>query len=351
MIIVHTVTTLIIEMKKIEAKIIADSINDGHRITTYLLTYPRFIHSELMTHRVFSRNSASSRAIPFEKMVKSVEEDPFVPIAWQRDHRGMQGTEYFTDEEEEVQSLIGEWLESKDQALDRAKVMAGFGLTKQLCNRLLEPFLWHTVIVTATEWDNFFELRCPQYKGKVQTWKSWKDVIKEAKSDNVFPKIISELEEMPLLDRIKLSESQAEIHIQALAEAMWDAKNESTPKELTVGEWHIPFGDQINLPFPIPIDEGYTLEQGVAIRKVKIATARCARLSYMTFDGVIDYDKDILLHNMLLESKHLSPFEHCAQAMDGSDLSWDGLTHVDASGDVWSGNFKNWKQYRHLINV
>ena len=86
-------------MKKIEAKIIADSINQqGDRITTYLLTFPRFILAELNTHRMFSRNSASSRAIPFEKMVKMVQEDPFIPIAWQKDHKGMQGTEYFTNE-------------------------------------------------------------------------------------------------------------------------------------------------------------------------------------------------------------------------------------------------------------
>ena len=82
-------------MNKIEAKIVADSVNkQGNRITTFLLTYPRFIHSELMTHRMFSRNSASSRAIPFEKMVKMVEEDPFIPIAWQKHHSGMQGSEY-----------------------------------------------------------------------------------------------------------------------------------------------------------------------------------------------------------------------------------------------------------------
>lgn len=337
-------------MKKIEATIIADSINENHRIITYLLTYPRFIHSELMTHRVFSRNSASSRAIPFDKMVKSVHEDPFIPIAWQRDHKGMQGTEYITNEE--VSELKELWLQAADKAIWHAKSLNEEGLTKQLCNRLLEPFLWHTVIVTATEYDNFFELRCPQYitgyklgspeEANKKTFKSWRDLCAE------IPLVDKEL---GIVERLKTSQSTAEIHIQALAEVMWDARNESTPKELKAGEWHIPFGDQINLPSPIPIDEGYTLEQGVAIRKVKIATARCARLSYMTFDGKIDYAKDIALHDMLLESKHLSPFEHCAQALDCSDLSWDGLTHVDEDGDVWSGNFKNWKQYRHLINV
>ena len=151
--------------KKIEAKIIADSINpQGDRITTYLLTYPRFIHSELMTHRVFSRNSASSRAIPFQKMVKMIEEDPFIPIAWQKNHKGMQGTEYLTDIMD-IERAEHRWRMSIANNIDQAKVLNdGIGVTKQLCNRLLEPFMWHTVLLTATEWDNFFELRMPCYE-------------------------------------------------------------------------------------------------------------------------------------------------------------------------------------------
>ena len=166
--------------KTINAQIVADSINQmGDRITTYLLTYPRFIHAELMTHRLFSRNSASSRAIPFEKMVKMVEEDPFIPIAWQKDHSGMQGTEYFTNEKfridigdefeyrEDIQLATKEfkirWFEVRDNAINVARGMNNLGLTKQLCNRLLEPFMWHTVLLTATEFSNFFKLRCPEY--------------------------------------------------------------------------------------------------------------------------------------------------------------------------------------------
>ena len=109
--------------KKIEAKIIADSINpQGDRITTYLLTYPRFIHSELMTHRVFSRNSASSRAIPFEKMVRMVEEDPFIPIAWQKDHKGMQGSEYITEDRKYENSRY-DWLKARSLAVQQAKLL------------------------------------------------------------------------------------------------------------------------------------------------------------------------------------------------------------------------------------
>ena len=167
-------------MNKISAKIVADSVSpQGHRITSFILTYPRFIHSELMTHRMFSRNSASSRAIPFEKMVKMVEEDPFIPIAWQKDHKGMQGTEYITEDDlyfpnGQSYSEYGYrnavdynreiWLEARDKALQEATLLHNNEVTKQLCNRLLEPFMWHTVLVTATEYDNFFELRMPCYE-------------------------------------------------------------------------------------------------------------------------------------------------------------------------------------------
>ena len=143
-------------MKKIEAKIICDSIDPrGDRITTMLLTFPRFILAELNTHRMFSKNSASSRAIPFEKMVKMVEEDPFIPIAWQKSHKGMQGSEYITNEFH-IEECVKDWLEARDNAIKYAvRLNMGFPIfedyqvidsndkvTKQLCNRLLEPFMW-----------------------------------------------------------------------------------------------------------------------------------------------------------------------------------------------------------------
>ena len=163
--------------KKINAQIVANSVNpQGNKITTFLLTYPRFIHGELMTHRMFSRNSASSRAIPFKKMVEMVEEDPFIPIAWQKDHKGMQGSEYLTDKES-INNCIAYWLECRDWAINGAKGLNDDkleGVTKQLCNRLLEPFMWHTVLVTATEWDNFFELRMPCYEIDLDTLESLK---------------------------------------------------------------------------------------------------------------------------------------------------------------------------------
>lgn len=348
-------------MKKIEAKIIADSKDSrGNRIITYLLTYPRFIHSELMTHRMFSRNSASSRAIPFEKMVQMVKEDPFIPIAWQKDHSGMQGTEYFTDKSE-IDILKDNWMTAKDRAVTMAKELHLNGLTKQLCNRLLEPFMWHTVLVTATEFDNFYELRCPRYQhqnGKI--FKSWKDLVSNAFKSGASRDWVDGLEETSQLERIKISTSGAEIHMQALAEAMYDAYNESTPKELKSGEWHIPFGDTLDFDRLFDAVNGTDwfeeFYHNPEIFKVKIATARCARLSYMTFDGEIDYEKDIELHDKLLISKHASPFEHCCRAM--TDLEYHtfikGKIEEDESKnnpDIygWSDNLRGFISYRHLI--
>lgn len=364
-------------MKKIEAKIIADSINpQGDRITTYILTFPRFILAELNTHRVFSKNSASSRAIPFEKMVKMVQEDPFIPIAWQKDHKGMQGTEYFSKEElfefqdfivvlekmfaenkgikdillPLLSDLVGVrktldnwWLFARDKAIQTSCLLHLFGVTKQLCNRLLEPFMWHTVLLTGTEFKNFFELRCPIYRTFGNVFKSRKDCIEK------YPANIN----LTDLDWLEATESQAEIHMQALAEAMWDAMNESTPKELKAGEWHIPFGD--NVEYYVG-SEGYDILCDKRITgnelSIKISTARCARLSYMTFDGKIDYEKDIKLHDSLLESHHMSPFEHCARAMSENEYTASKLTgysRKDKDNYGWCRNFKGFIQYRHLL--
>ena len=346
-------------MKKIEAKIIADSINpQGNRITTFLLTYPRFIHSELMTHRMFSRNSASSRAIPFEKMVKMVEEDPFIPIAWQCDHKGMQGTEYIADELS-IQFARSNWLTARDNAIKGAMSLHstdnGYGsVTKQLCNRLLEPFMWHTILLTATEFSNFFELRCPKYFG---TFKSWKDASNRGGAT------------FETLFEFRMDDSQAEIHIQALAESMWDAKNESTPKKLKSGDWHIPFLDASYykddrsplLPF---LYKTNAKPDTLLNYSIKIATARCARLSYMTFDGEIDYEKDINLHNHLLKSHHMSPFEHCARAMTDEEYysfvkgkeiieyfeEEPNIYTFEDSSCGWCNNFRGFIQYRYLID-
>lgn len=345
--------------KTINAQIVADSINQmGDRITTYLLTYPRFIHAELMTHRMFSRGSASSRAVPFKRMLQMVEEDPFIPIAWQKDHPGMQGTEYITDENL-IRRNISIWKNSLIETIYRTKILnSECEVTKQLCNRLLEPFMWHTVLVTATEYDNFFELRCPkyQYSNIEPIFKSKKDYCAYYKTTD----------KGNFYTWAKFNNSQAEIHIQALAESMWDAKNESTPKILRAGEWHIPFGDRIVEDDLLPILYKVNAAPGeMAFQKVKIATARCARLSYMTFDGEINYEKDIQLHGRLLLDKHMNPFEHCAKAMNEKEyFSFiKGEVHFENNVDYitiveenpsrkivgWCNNFKGFIPYRYMI--
>lgn len=368
-------------MKKISAEIVADSVNEhGNRITTFLLTFPRFILAELNTHRMFSRNSASSRAIPFEKMVKMVEKYPFIPIAWQKDHRGMQGSEYLTDELSN-QFATSNWLSARDNAIKIAKSMNGSdngydGITKQLCNRLLEPFMWHTTLISATEFDNFFELRCPKYhtpvSGEGFYFKSKKDCI----ANHSNPENLEKLKNMSFEEWESINTSQAEIHIQALAESMWDAMNESIPKKLQAGEWHIPFGDKIDLfklakSSDVPQDfykseceydeDSDSFYQSYLVpQMIKIATARCARLSYMTFDGEIDYEKDIKLHDRLLAGGHMSPFEHCARVMSNEEyrtfirgkcevnpISEEVISPVLNEG--WCNNFKGFIQYRYLI--
>ena len=275
----------------ISAKIIADSKNPGgDRLTTFVLVFPRIVLAEFNTHRMISKNSASSRAIPFKKMLEKVQNEPFIPIAWQKDHSGMQGDELLNNTGE----IEDYWLQARDEAVRAASNLNFCGLTKQLCNRLLEPFLYHTVICTGTDWENFFALR---------------------------------------------AHPQAEIHIADLAEKMLVAYNESEPIELVPGEWHIPFGDNLMVDdfakehYPNNFEHGDSdlLEQ----IKVKIATARCARISYNNFEGKNDYKADLKLHDMLSSSGHWSPFEHCAQ--------------VPHNAFVFGGNFRGFNQYRKLF--
>ena len=360
--------------KKINAEIIADSTNDhGNRITTYVLTYPRFIHAEVLTHRLFSRNAASSRAIPASKMIKDIEEDPFIPVAWQKAHKGMQGTEYF-DHTKEVGSrdvlskIKREWLKARDEAVHRAKNMVEQGITKQLINRILEPYQWYTCICTFTEGENFFELRCPQYNyGGDTMYKSWKDLelgILMSGSSTV----LETVKKYSLLDRLKVNKGQGEIHISLLAEAMWDAMNESTPKQLKAGEWHIPFSDNLDASADLcAVVTGEVDLSGSQLTDtmIRIATARCARVSYLNFEGKDDYESDIKLYDILKASGHYSPFEHCARAMSTHEFQNNiqgkiELEHdekgedivslyIDSSSYGWSGNFRGFVQLRKEI--
>lgn len=385
----------------ISSTILADSINpQGDRLTTFKVTFPRIVLAEFNTHREFSRNSASSRAIPFNKMVKMVEENPFIPIAWQKNHKGMQGTEYITDEEA-LELIREEWLQARDHAILHTKRLQSGKIadepedrntdivTKQLCNRLLEAFMWHTVIITSSQpgLENFFNLRCPQYKhhGRIEMHKSKKDLLQNFPMEQDNPESWWRT----------INKSQAEIHIQALAEYMWDSYNESTPKQLQPGQWHLPFGDNINLSDR----EKWDNSKGDLIEAdIKIATARCARISYETLgdNPKIDYEADIKLHDRLAQMKHASPFEHAARCMTdeeyytsirgqikhgGVDYDYDKTIKVGIinheyypyvypeakqlpyfqssegphpdNGNIygWCRNFKGFIQYRHLMDL
>lgn len=331
----------------ISAKVIADSKNQfGNRITTMIVTMPRYILAEFNTHRMLSKNSASSRAIPFERNLESVSNNPFVPIAWMKDHKGMQGTEYITNEED-IKLNNDAWIKALENAISSAKYLnhgvkegRDNGVTKQLCNRLLEPFMWHTVIVTATEWENFFALRCPKYtlettpEGKKE-FRSRKDFsIYETDGGNMIAKHRDEIQ------WLSINKGQADIHMMATAEAMWDAYNESVPKELKEGEWHIPFGIDVYNLVGYEMDGSEASDEEFQENCIKVATAMCARVSYTVVgqeDKKPDYKADIKLHDRLVESGHWSPFEHCAQAWPSS---------YTINGLRVSGNFKGFIQYR-----
>jgi len=329
-------------------EILADSLSpQGERLTTMKVTFPRIMLAEFNTHRMFSRNSASSRAIPFNKMVKMVQENPFIPIAFQRTHKGMQGTEYLTGQK--AIDAKQYWLSARNEAVESAIVLYNNDITKQLCNRLLEPFMWHTVIVTATEWNNFFNLRCPVYTHVSDKLDGTSVTVFKSKKDyeHCYGK-----QGFTALEWLKINTSQSDIHIQAIAELMWDAINESVPKQLQAGEYHIPFGDNINLTET----QKYFGEDSY---KIKIATARCARISFQTLgdNPKIDYEADIRLHDMLVESGHWSPFEHVAKAMTHQEYyqfrnGWLDNTseEVISQSAGWSRNFRGFIQYRALID-
>ena len=220
---------------------VADSINQqGDRLISVLCTFPRIILAEVNTHRMLSKNTSSSRAIPFNKMVEAVQNNPFIPIAWQSKHSGMQGSEYLTGSSE-IKLLENKWLEARDLAVQQAKLLENSNVTKQLCNRLLEPFMWTTMLITGSEegWDNFFNLRCPQYQDiytKDKYYKSWKIYLQHIEDYQT----LNYAKNLNVVGKLQENKGQAEIHMMALAESIYDAVNESTPKQLEAGEWHIP---------------------------------------------------------------------------------------------------------------
>ncbi len=349
-------------MTKIEAKVIKHSrCPRGHELITYELIFPRFLLAELNTHRMFSKNSASSRAIPFKKMVEMIQNDPFIPIAWQKEHKGMQGTEYLTGDEAKIAEL--RWLQANVDAIHRAQMLNLGGVTKQLCNRLLEPFMWHKVLLTTglEGLRNFFFLRCPEYSFGENTdnprvWKSKKDVVKD------FPEWSSRNQ----LFWSTINKGQAEIHMMELAESMYDTYNESVPQNLLHDEWHIPYDDLLGLNStsdnsPLEIlskklsNTSMAYAEDMELLAIKASTGLCARTSYITVgdEKIPSIETLISIHDKMKDSVpfHASPFEHCAKVMCDYDyyLYSRGKDGSATHEHGWCRNYKGFIQYRDLI--
>jgi thymidylate synthase ThyX len=274
------------------ARILADSLSpDGARLTTFEVTFPRIILAEFNTHRALSRNSASSRAIPVEKMLARVEEDPYVPSHWGKNQRGMQAFEELGAAEQTA--ARDAWLTARDLAVKQTKALLGIGVHKQITNRLLEPFMWQTVVVSATDWSNFFHLRCHR---------------------------------------------DAHPEIRLVAELMREALQAAQPAPLAYGAWHLPL-----------VEMGERAEGGEPLYWQKVSVGRCARVSYLTHDGRRDPAADVELHDRLLKSGHMSPFEHIARPVEESDLAGPDAKAGERRREARFGNFRGWVQYRKLI--
>lgn len=279
------------------AKMIRDSVAmNGVRLTTMEITFPRIVLAEFNTHRVFSRNSASSRAIPVKKRIDAVINDPFIPASFGKNTKGMQAVEDLDEESSKEAERV--WRESCADAIKHASQLSQMGVHKQLANRVLEPYSWHTVIVTATEWSNFFALRC---------------------------------------------NADAQPEIRTIAEMMQALYDTNRPTFLADGQWHCPYVDDDEID-QILIDEerlGWTSVDHNIVAYV--SAGRCARVSYLTHAGKRDWKEDVALSRRLLEHGHMSPFEHVA-----TPLVPERLGAFDTSY-TFSGNFRGWKQFRKFL--
>ena len=294
----------------ISAKVIAYSVSEHSKsLITLQLRYPKFIHGEFMTHRVFSRNASSSRAIPVERLIKDVIDDPVYPSFWGKNQPGMQAKEECNERirtwgdppEPEGFSWNREeaWDAARRNAITMAQAFAKAGYHKQIVNRLIEPFCHINVVVTATEWDNFFLLRC---------------------------------------------HSDAQPEMKKLADCMLHAILDSRPVKLEPGQWH--------LPYITEQDQALGLSSDPINLSIRVSVARCARVSYLTQEGKPpNIEDDLKLYDRLVGSTpiHASPTEHQATP----DEYWRN-EDTGIVSQVWQrpdlhGNLKGWIQYRKQL--
>ena len=297
---------------KITAKIVADSISpQGVRMTTMEIEYPRFILAELNTHRMLSKNSASSRAIPVKAMHEHIQQSPAEPTYWGKNQPGMQAkTEVSGPDLSEAKYI---WGKAKEDALHWANALASrLEVHKQIANRITEPWMTMKTVISGTEWRNFWWLRCH-------------------------------------------ADAQPEINV--LAQKMFELYQQHQPQQLQPGEWHVPY--VYTNRSTIDGNLCYHDNNGVPItaEEARIVSASCcAQVSYRKNDD--SYEKALKIYRQLIESEpaHASPVEHQATPMypgvDNYDPSaWQpGTTHLSTNGDLWSGNLRGWIQHRKLIN-
>lgn len=306
----------------IKASVIADSVHPetGTRITTFELVYPRFIHSEFMTHRVFNRNASSSRAIPTAKLIEQVRNEPVMPSHWGKNQKGMQAFEELSEDQRSDAIFI--WEQAASSVATYAEMLRRGQVHKQIVNRILEPFTHIRVVVTSTSWANFYGLR---------------------------------------------DHKDAQPEIRELAQAMRKAHEESVPSKLIQGHWHLPY-ITANDRFAaydfckhnrITRDEPSGAE--VYGLLLKVSAARCARASYNNFEGrPSTIEEDLGLFAKLVENQpiHASPTEHQATPMNLSEkyvnnmnpTTWEqGVTSMDKEGNLYSGNLLHFIQFRKLI--
>lgn len=299
-------------MNNITAKVIADSISpNGIRLTTFEIEYPRFILAELNTHRMLSKNSASSRAIPIHTMHTQIRENGAQPVHWGKNQSGMQAHEELAGTD--LAQAQYWWDTAKDAAIRYSAKMADCNLHKQIANRVTEPWMMMKTVITGTEWANFYWLRNHQ---------------------------------------------DAQPEIRELARKMYAAHTASKPRELFQGEWHLPYvwaSRDIMGTLYYRDNGGTELSLTDAII---ISASCCAQVSYRKNDDSLE--KAHKIYNQLINSKpaHASPVEHQATPMPdryakgeySQPSCWPmGITHQSRDGGYWSGNLQGWVQYRKTL--
>lgn len=325
----------------IEVQIIADSISKaGDRVTTFELTYPRIIHAEFMTHRVFTRNAMSSRAVPVKRMVEIIQSCLAMPVRFGANQPGMQdkGLEHealvTVNQGNFIKEMTGReaWEFAANQMGSLALAFDAAGYHKQVCNRLIEPFQMMKTVMTATELNNFWWLRV---------------------------------------------DADADPTIDELSKVMKEAFDNSMPEELQPGQWHTPYvehfcenvgteGDDkwVFAGYYVEGEDGHKVILDVEEAKA-ISASCCAQVSYRRLDNTKEKALDIYGRLLSGRKVHASPFEHqCSPIKETIDESWkddytncpfdpytweEGITHVDRQGNLWSGNLKGFIQHRQLL--